>query len=147
MNPMRNQYLLDSCVFFNHTGKNPDPQVEQILTEIVTKQKIGCISVLTYYEIWNGAFDDSHKRDCKILIKPFKIFTLTKDIAGYASSFYRSLPKNRRSKSIHLDILIAATAEYHRLHLVTLDIKDFTCFPLTTQVTYIEIPQVSSKLT
>jgi len=129
--------LLDTSVLIAHL-RGSSPSATQTISEIIKGPQKGAISILTYYEIMKGAIDPFHKRQCKLIVRPFKIYGLTKGIADIASQYYRSIPKNERCNILQLDLLIAATAEYNRFHLITLNRKDFERFPLTVQVIYLQ---------
>lgn len=129
--------LLDTSILIAHLRASK-ATATHIIVEIARKHIKGALSVLTYYELWNGATDDRHRKETKALISPFKIYGVSRDIADIASRFYRSIPKNERNKNTHLDILIAATAEYHRFKIITTNKKDFSRFKLTVPIEYLE---------
>lgn len=98
----------------------------------------GFISVVTWYEILQGAIDGLHTQQAKLILSPFKVISLTRDIAQIAADFYHNLPKGIVTEKFHLDIFIAATAEAQRLTILTTNSKHFKHIPTTVEIEYLQ---------
>lgn len=130
-------YLLDTSVLVAYI-RGSSREATQWIVRSVNDANIRCaVSSLTYFEFWLGATDRIKVRQYKIIFNKLKVFAITKDIANIGANFYLHLPKNQREDKIKSDILIAATAESHRLSLVTINRKHFSRFPLTVKAIYI----------
>lgn len=123
-------YLFDSCIFIA-AFRNANPFAQDWLLRAARKNITASLSVITSYELWQGVGNQEELKKHKNLVADYQIFPLTDRIAQRAGVIWNSLPKEfHQNKKIHLDILIAATAEYHQLTIVTLNSKDFSRFKL-----------------
>lgn len=122
-------YLFDTGLFIAFLRQS-NPAAQGWVSRAAQKQITAGISAITSYELWQGVLTEEHQKQHKILLTGYQVHPITEKIARRAAGIYRAIPMNRRSKSLHLDILIAATADYYCLTLVTLNTKDFSQFDL-----------------
>ncbi len=82
------------------------------------------ISVISVFELLNGATTESKMSDINKLCKNLGIIDFNLPCAEKASEIYREL--KRRNKMIEFrDILIGATALVHDIPIATLNVKHF----------------------
>ena len=87
------------------------------------KEEVPAISSLAFYEVWAGAKVKESETITAFLLA-FSVLPVTKEITKEGADYYRQY----RSKGITLstvDALIAATARYYNLILVTENLLDF----------------------
>lgn len=119
------QHLLDTdTISFFFRGI---PSVKEKVEALLTAEESIYISATSYYEICNGLYYKDAKKQlarfqefasyCNIL--PFH-----QAIADIAAQIFADLRKNGKTVG-HTDILIAATAIYHDLELITNNTKHF----------------------
>lgn len=123
------KYLFDTCVFIKHLRLQV-PAATQWVVRTEKCQIHTSVSTLTLFELLKGANTEQKKRDYKILFSSYSIIPVSRQIAARAAELFRSLPNNTRSSSFNDDLLIAATAEYLQVDLVTDNLKDFEILPL-----------------
>lgn len=99
---------------------------ERVAQYLKTGQKLN-ISVITYYEICNGLY----YRDAQKQLARFKEFAsycniipLIPEVADTAAGIFSDLRKSGKTVG-HTDILIAGTAIYHELQLITNNVKHY----------------------
>ena len=85
------------------------------------------LSVITYYEVCNGLY----YKDAKKQLERFKEFAsyctiipLVPEVADIAAKIFSNLRKSGKTVG-HTDILIAGTAIYYNLQLITNNIKHY----------------------
>jgi predicted nucleic acid-binding protein len=126
---MKLTHLFDTNILIVHMHQG-DPPISAWIERVINGRIIAGVSVLTVYELHKGAIDDQHLGDAEKLLARFQIFPLTDPIASRAAAFYRSLPKNQRDEKHQIDLLIAATAEYYGLTILTTNLKHFNLLRL-----------------
>lgn len=82
------------------------------------------ISVISVFELLNGATTESKMSDIKKLCKNLGIIDFDLPCAEKASEIYREL-KSRNKMIEFRDILIGATALVHDIPIATLNVKHF----------------------
>ncbi len=126
---MRQNYLFDTGVFIAHF-RHSNPAAAAWISRAIQRQITAGISAITSYELWQGVFTEEQLRDHKILLTGYRVYDVNEKISQRAAAIYRGIPAGIDKKRLQLDILIAATAEYHQLTIVTLNTKDFARFDL-----------------
>lgn len=123
------QYILDTdTISFFFRGI---PKVKKKVEALLLADETINMSAISYYEICNGLY----YKDAKKQLANFKDFAsycnilpLHQDIADRAAQIFADLRKNGKTVG-HTDILIAATAIYHDLELITNNTKHFQDIP------------------
>lgn len=87
------------------------------------------ISVVTVAELYAGV-RGPEVRALKKLLKTFAMFPVTVPIAVQGGKLRRQYLKSHQLETS--DTLIAATAQEHRLEMVTMNAKHFPMMPVTT---------------
>lgn len=109
------KYLVDSNILIYHLNG------EKVASEFIEKNISVCaISWITYIEVLSFNLEEKLETDIIKFLRLFKIFSIDEEISEQAVS-------NRKSKKIKIpDNIIASTAQYHNLILVTRNVSDFT---------------------
>ncbi|MEL6719617.1 MAG: type II toxin-antitoxin system VapC family toxin, partial [Bacteroidota bacterium] len=119
------QYLLDTdtiSYFFRGI-----PSVKSKIESLLLSGETINMSAISYYEICNGLY----YKDAKAQLDRFKefasycnILSLNQEIADIAAQTFADL--RQKGKTVgHTDVLIAATAIYYELELITNNTKHF----------------------
>ncbi len=82
------------------------------------------LSVISVFELFNGAKDQNKKQDIDIIIGAINIQNFTIETAKISSEIYRNLRKQNKIIEFR-DILIAATSIQYNMPIATLNIKHF----------------------
>ncbi|PID88434.1 MAG: twitching motility protein PilT [Bacteroidia bacterium] len=82
------------------------------------------LSVISVFELFNGAKDQNKKQDIDTIIREVNTQNFTLETAKIASEIYRNLRKQNKIIEFR-DILIAATSIQYNLPIATLNIKHF----------------------
>ncbi len=82
------------------------------------------LSVISVFELFNGAKDQNKKQDIDTIISEINTQNFTVETAKIASEIYRNLRKKNKIIEFR-DILIAATSIQYNLPIATLNIKHF----------------------
>lgn len=125
-------YLLDTCVFSELTKKEPSKKVTEWI--LGRDESLYFASALTFGEITKGIEkvpDPSRKKKLEQWVQEFlfprfshRLLTIDKQIAlAWGRLAAKAEKKGRTVPSI--DGLIAATAHFHHLTVVTRNTKDF----------------------
>ncbi|GAB6088587.1 type II toxin-antitoxin system VapC family toxin [Spirochaeta dissipatitropha] len=111
---MSDKYLIDSNILIYHLNGNMQ------VTEFLTANRSACsISRITYIEVMSFNFSPSEEAVVKKFLHSFRAHDLNQGISELAV-------ENRRNKRIKMaDNIIASTAQYHNLILVTRNVKDY----------------------
>ena len=103
------------------------PQIKEKVEQHLHSQQGINISVISYYEVCNGLY----YRDAKQQLQQFKKFAahctilpLNQEIADLAAKIFADLRKKGKTVG-HTDILIAGTAIFYELELITNNTKHF----------------------
>lgn len=103
------------------------PQIREKVEQHLNSEQGLNISVISYYEVCNGLY----YRDAKKQLKQFKEFAsyctiipLNQEIADLAAKIFADLRKKGKNVG-HTDILIAGTAIFYELQLITNNTKHF----------------------
>lgn len=135
-------HLLDTSVLIAYFH-NSSPAATAYITQAATGQIVASVSSITSYEIWRGAQSSIQRTQAVNLFKVLSVLSITDEIALLAAEIYQKLPKSilndpKVKPIFDLDIIIAATAEHHRLNLVTINRKHYSLFSLQhAQVIYV----------
>ena len=118
---METKVILDTGVIFDFfvDGDYAD-NIEKLL-----KEKRAVLSAITLFELFNGVTNNKHIEDRKNFVSLCDVYSLTADIALQASNLYTSLKKSGKTIQ-NEDILIAATAIYYNLPILTDNQKHFS---------------------
>jgi len=116
------EVLIDTSIIIDHL-KSKEKDIT-ILYKLNLNFNLG-ISIITSFELYCGAIDNSRKmNDLKLIFGNFKIFELNDNISRKSAEIYIKL----KSKGISVDtndIFIAATALDNNYYLSTLNTKHF----------------------
>lgn len=118
----RQRFLLDTDVLINHINKKSDVLLK--LSE--KKNKLFCISIITEYELYDGARTDKDRAIVKNAIRYFERYIIDQSIMD------RAIELNGMGNLRDLgmgDLIIAATCKLHKLILVTENKKHFKTIP------------------
>jgi predicted nucleic acid-binding protein len=89
--------------------------------------KDAAISAITVSELFAGIRSPDEREKVKQLVESYRIIPFDADTAELAGDYLR---KYRKSHSLNIgDAAIAATARFHDLALITLNLKHFPMFP------------------
>jgi predicted nucleic acid-binding protein len=126
----KNKYLLDTTVFVDYWRRSLT--AKGIINSFLQNRSIsGGFSILTEAELWCGIKDLQSERDHRIMLRPFSRYSINVLIAhqgGKIKAQFKILSLN--------DAIIAATANYYRLTLITRNANHFK--PLTGIISVIE---------
>lgn len=122
-------YLFDTSVILSFFHNN-SPGAADYIRRVQERQIVASLSAITYYEIWRGVHTERQLRQLKTLLRPYSIQAFSKQTARVAAEIYKSFSDKQQARQLSHDILIAATAEYYHLTIVTTNIKHFELFPL-----------------
>ncbi len=124
-----NRYLLDSTVFVDYFRKVP--VAHQIILDKLAPSVMAGYSIVTEAELWAGVRRLRTEESHVVLLKPFVRFFVNVTIARRAgllkADITVSSPKNTSLPGLS-DCIIAATAEYHQLTIVTRNTNHFELF-------------------
>ena len=114
-------YIIDTDVCIDFL-KGKDFAIE-LFSELLSKED-AFLSILTYYELLKGAYNQKEQTNIDNFVALFKILNLNENIIVTASGYYRKY----RAKGMILsdvDCLIMATAKEHKLKIVTRNVKHY----------------------
>lgn len=135
-------YLFDTCIVIDYLrGKNL--HARQWFKDVFDGDISAGISVLTDFELWIGVRSPKEAKEHKMLLARLRRYQFHVTIARRAGEIFRLL-KEQGMRPDPMDTLIAATAEYYQVDIVTANIKHFSHFPLD-KITIIPIdslPQI-----
>lgn len=119
--PTGTKCLFDTTVFVDFWRK--DANAKLLITNALGGNIEGSYSIITDAELWYGVNDSKSARDHKVMLAPHQRYLLNVAIARRSGELMRIY---RRHMNASLgDMLIAATAEYHDLLLVSRNTKHF----------------------
>lgn len=111
---MSDKYLIDSNVIIYHLNGN-----KEVTDFLVANRDVCSISRITYIEVMSFGFSPSEEALVKKLLYSFPILDLNQGVSELAV-------ENRRNKRIKMaDNIIASTAQYNNLILVTRNVRDY----------------------
>ncbi len=113
--------LIDTSVLIEYLRSSD--RRNTMLVRIFNKYQL-CLSVISVFELYNGAVTDGKKHDVKILCEELTIIELNLETAKLASEIYLDLRKKNRIIEFR-DILIGATAIHLDLMIATFNKKHF----------------------
>ena len=87
-----------------------------------------CISVISVFELYNGAVNDSKHNDIEIVCKNIEVIAFDLSISKKASEIYRNLRSENKLIEFR-DILIGATAIEQKIGIATNNKKHFDRLP------------------
>jgi predicted nucleic acid-binding protein len=122
------KYLFDTSVIIGY-WRRKGPSFQQWVDDVLDGRVEGGISLITDMELWAGVRNVKEERDHKILLAKFRRYEINLTVARRAGKLWQVKKDKSLSGSIS-DILIAATAEYYKVDLVTGNEKDFVGLPL-----------------
>lgn len=118
---METKVVLDTGVIF-------DFFIDGIYADTIDKllkANHAVISSITVFELFNGVTIKKHIQDRKSFVSLCDVYSLTSEIALQASNLYTHLRKAGKTFQ-NEDILIAATAMYYNLPILTDNQKHFS---------------------
>ena len=84
------------------------------------------LSVISDIELWIGVKNETQFKQVKLLLRPFRRLDINRQIAWHAAELWRPFLSAQEGKDIWFrDVLIAATAEYYHMDVVTTNIQHF----------------------
>lgn len=86
------------------------------------------MSIITYMEVLIGAHDDSEEKDLRIFLDNFEVVPLSIPIAQEVAGWVRQKKRKGLRHPGASDTIIAQTALFLNVSLVTNNPKDFTAF-------------------
>ncbi len=113
--------LIDTSIIIDFLRKE---KKEKSLLWQIRKTSVCFMSSITLFELLSGAKTDKQFEDINRIIKWIDSLSFNDYIAEVAASILRDL-KSRNQLIDYRDIFIAATAMFHQLTLVTLNISHF----------------------
>lgn len=113
--------LIDTSVIIDYL-RSTDRQ-KTLFVSLFNQYEL-CLSVITVFELYNGAVTLSKKHDIQILCDELYIIDLNLETAKLASEIYLNLRKKNKIIEFR-DILIGATAMHLDLMIATLNKKHF----------------------
>lgn len=123
------KYLFDTSVFIHVLRGNQSAQ--KLMSQSQTLGISVGYSILTEYELWVGIYNSSRwtEKQHKILLRPFKRYLINTRITHRAGEMRGKLMRAGVQSGPQLvDCVIAATAEFYGLIVVTDNTNDFTQF-------------------
>ena len=118
--PRGTSCLFDTTVFVDYWwGKT---KAKQLINQAVKGNIEGNYSIITDAELWTGVNDKKSAKDHKIMLAPHRRYLLNVAIARRSGELLRVYKNQDASLG---DMLIAATAEYYGLLLVSRDRTHF----------------------
>lgn len=130
ISPKQN-YLLDTNVFVDYWRNSPT--AIQVLNHVLMNNIHSGYSILTYAELWVGVKDKKSENDHKIMLKPHKLYDLNKAICAKAGYIKRTYKQTGISLS---DAIIAATAEYYNLTVISTNTKHYENIKSIKSISY-----------
>jgi predicted nucleic acid-binding protein len=113
--------LVDTSVIIDYL-RNKNKQ-KSIFIKLFKEYDL-CLSVITAFELFNGATTENKKNDIEILCKELEIIDFDFETAKLSSSIYLDLCKMNKLIEFR-DILIGATAIQKNIQIATLNLKHF----------------------
>ncbi len=127
-----NSYLFDTTFFIDAFRKLPIAR--QFYAHARWRSVSVGYSIITEAELWAGIDEGNFRtaQDHMILLKPFHRYFINVTIARRAGEIRRLMVKSGKSQKsqgpLLPDCLVAATAEYYNLILVSRNSRDFVKF-------------------
>jgi predicted nucleic acid-binding protein len=124
-----NRYLFDTMVFIDRLRNSS--AAKSIMHQVRFNNIDAGFSIITETELWYGIMGQRTEYEHKVLLRPFRRYNLNSTIARRAGVLRRILETANLSDSEVPDLadcLIASTAEYHKLVIVTRNWKHFKHF-------------------
>jgi len=111
------KYLLDTNIIIYYLQNN-----QKVYDFVWQHKKVSAISIIVYYEVLNYPFTQEQEALVREFLENFEVLGLSSEVVDKAL-------QNRKEKKIKMaDNFILATAQVHRLQLVTNNSKDFDYF-------------------
>jgi predicted nucleic acid-binding protein len=134
---MNNRFLLDTTVFIDYL--RGVGSARKLIADCRDSRIVAGYSIITEAELWAGITGQQTEESHLILLKPFRRYQLSSIIARRAGAMWLQI-KNNQPRGTTLpditDCLIAATAEFHQLTVVTRNenhFKQFQIFGMSIQ--------------
>jgi len=113
--------LIDTSIVIEHF-RNQNRTHSHLVKLFETNEL--CISVISIFELYNGATNEAKKDDIEILCNEIEVIDLNIETAKMASNIYLDLRKKNKLIEFR-DILIGATAIQAGIKIATLNKKHF----------------------
>ncbi len=124
--------LLDSNIVIYFLDKS-SPYYERARKILLDAEDEFGISALSYFEIFLGIPEEKQVFARHLLIESFRILEVNRTIAEKAAVLMKHFKK---SKHFKIDAMIAATALFYDISLITHNTKDFSWIPDLKLVTF-----------
>lgn len=119
--PTGTKCLFDTTVFVDFWRKDSSAKI--LIINALEGEIKGSYSIITDAELWSGVIDANSAHEHKVMLAPHQRHLLNVTIARRSGELMR-IYKGYMNTSLG-DMLIAATAEYHDLMLVSRNTKHF----------------------
>jgi len=121
------KYLFDTSVFLGYLRNQPIPH--DIMKQAAFMSSNIYYSIITDIELWIGIRGKREEVEHIRVLRPFNRYFLNVTIARRAAEIHKTLDfvKNQPTPSLP-DCILAATAEYHNLTVITKNSSDFKLF-------------------
>ncbi len=126
----RKPIIFDTGVFIDFRRNFPGSRAGEWITAAISGNIAGSVSLITDLELWIGAVKPEDKISHKKLLREFRRLDITLAIGRRAADLVRPHWKDRTYPRKLPDCIIAATAEYYRLDILTTNPKDYLKLPL-----------------
>ncbi len=113
--------LIDTSIFIDHIRK--ENKSGSRLFHAGKKYDL-FISTPTVYELYAGATDKLKRKDVDDFLLLGTVLPFTREVAEQAAILYRELRRTNKLIDV-VDIFIGATALFHDLPILTLNVKHF----------------------
>ena len=113
--------LFDTTVFIDYWRGRASARA--IIERSLNGELLGGFSILTDLELWVGVRDDRDARDHITMLSPYRRYPLNVTIARRSGELARIYRANNMSIP---DLIIASTAEFYGLTLVSRNTSDFS---------------------
>lgn len=113
--------IIDTSILLEYLRKSNKNKTQ--LLQTIEKFDNIYVSALTVFEIQAG-LDEVNRKRTDNLLRFFTILPFDKDISDEAAKIYQQLKLSVQGMNMK-DLLIAATARFHQLPLISLNMNDF----------------------
>ena len=117
--------LIDTNIIIEYLRKQNKEQTQFVK---LFKDYNLCLSVISVFELYNGAVNAKKYSDIEIVCKNIEVIDIDLSISKKASAIYRKLRSQNKLIEFR-DILIGATAIEHKISIATKNKKHFNRLP------------------
>lgn len=115
--------LIDTNIFIDHLRKRNQRSSQRL--EQLGNDELGRVSVFTIFELLSYRRASRQLDEIEEVLGPFTPIPVNRQIAERAAEIYRSIKQPSSKDTFFRDVLIAASAEYFNLNILTSNIRDF----------------------